>query len=184
MGKGDHPKTFLLKSLKALSKVMGGGNVQTAMWWVACEIILSSPGTGGIPIPILGPGPVPVPVPWRQELQKVLWAAQINILMNILKQIWNRFVYICTVKTGIVYICTVKIVLVLVRCMFLLSTLVVYICTVKTGFVYTCPVDNIICTAKILFMRTVQVYTHTVCTNWFHLVRTFLIIFERLNVEG
>ncbi len=47
MGKGDHTKTYLLKALYCQStaswlKVVGG-------WWVvvACEIILSSPGTGG-----------------------------------------------------------------------------------------------------------------------------------------
>ena len=43
MGKGDHPKTFLLKALYCQStpswlKVWG---------WVALGIILSSPGTGG-----------------------------------------------------------------------------------------------------------------------------------------
>ena len=32
MVRGDHPKTFLLKALKALLKVMGGGNVQAALW--------------------------------------------------------------------------------------------------------------------------------------------------------
>ena len=39
----------------------------------------------------------------KQALRKVLWAAQINIL----KQIWNRFVYICNVKTGFLYCPTV-----------------------------------------------------------------------------
>ena len=46
MGLGDHPKTFLLKALCCKSapswlKVVGG------WWWVANEILLSSPGTGG-----------------------------------------------------------------------------------------------------------------------------------------
>merc|ERR550534_258784 len=45
MGRGDHPKTCLLKTLccqspPSLLKVVGGG-------WVAPGIILSSPGTGG-----------------------------------------------------------------------------------------------------------------------------------------
>ena len=45
-GSRDHSETFLLLALFYQStpswiKVMGG------WWWVACEILLSSPGTGG-----------------------------------------------------------------------------------------------------------------------------------------
>ena len=59
MGRGDHPETFLLKALcchrsPSWLKVMGGW-----WWWVvACEIIMSSPGT-------LFPFPIPVPVAWQ-----------------------------------------------------------------------------------------------------------------------
>ena len=39
---------------------------QSGIWWVACEIIMSSPGTG-----FPSPSPVPVPVAWQLFLK---WA--------------------------------------------------------------------------------------------------------------
>ena len=51
MGSGDHPKTFLLKTL--LSEQSFILNVRGGWWVVALGILLSSPGTGYSPFPIL-----------------------------------------------------------------------------------------------------------------------------------
>ncbi len=103
MGLGDHPETFLLKALccqssPSGSKVVGG-------WWVvvACEIILSSPGTGGrgtlyfpflfshshFPFPIPN-SHFPFPIPQSQAQSQAQAQSQSQSLDNFLSPPWSN----------------------------------------------------------------------------------------------
>ena len=88
MGKGDHPKTFLLKALCCQSapswvRVVGW------WWWVAHEIILSSPGSG-VTFQFLFP--IPNPSPMSQSLDNTdITCYILNTLNRITKLLWKTY---------------------------------------------------------------------------------------------